>query len=186
MRAVFTWGGVLIAVIALAGLAPYGAQHGWGAVEALMAAQYRGFMDLVFGWTAPFLAPLQDSALGKFPVWWREGAIMFAMIVSQWSQIIAQGKATRTDALEYLAVSVIAGAGSYALGASDTLSEAAFFGVAGVFAQLLARGLVSLIDGRASEPEAWAGRYLLRSTTLVFAVAAAVLLVNAGQALRTG
>ena len=118
-------------------------------------------------------------------MWWREGVIMFAMIVSQWSQIVAQGKATHTDALEYLAVSAIAGAGSFALGASDTLSQAAFFGVAGVFAQLLARGLVSLIDGRASEPEAWAGRYLLRSTTLLFVGAAAVLLVNAGLTLHS-
>src|SRR5262249_26562020 len=156
---IFTWGGVLIVIATLAALAPYGAQHGWSAVGNLVVTEYRALMDLLFGWTAPFLAPLQDTVLGKFPAWWRESVIMLAMIFSQWSQIIAEGKATRTDALEYLAVSAIAGAGSFALGASDTLAEAAFFGVAGVFAQLLARGLVSLIDGRASEPEAWAGRY---------------------------
>ena len=183
MRIIFTWGGVLIALIAAAALIPYGTQHGWNAVAALVLGEYRGVMNILFGWTAPFVTALEASPLGKFPDWWREGVIMFAMIVSQWSQIIAEGKASRSDALEYLAVSAIAGAGSYALGASDTLAGAAFFGVAGVFAQLLARGLVSLIDGRAAEPEAWAGRYLLRSVTLLALGAAALLLVKVGLSL---
>ncbi len=183
MRIMFTWGGVLIALIAAAALTPYGTQHGWDAVAKLVVGEYRGVMNILFGWTAPFVAALEASRLGKFPDWWREGVIMFAIIVSQWSQIIAEGKASRGDALEYLAVSVIAGFGSYALGASDTLAQAAFFGVAGVFAQLLARGLVSLVDGRAAEPEAWAGRYLLRSVTLLALGAAGVLLVKVGLSL---
>jgi len=181
---VFTWGGIFVALVALASLAAYGQQHGWNAVADLTVAQYRIVMNVLFGWSEPFLAPIQASKLGRFPVWWREGVIMLAIIVSQWSQVIADGKAKLRDALEYLAVSAVAGFGSYLLGATATFSEAAFVGVAGVFAQLLARGLVSLIDGRASEPEAWTGRYLLRSATLVALGAVGVLLVKAGLGLN--
>ena len=113
MRIIFTWGGVLIALIAAAALIPYGTQHGWNAVAALVLGEYRGVMNILFGWTAPFVTALEASPLGKFPDWWREGVIMFAMIVSQWSQIIAEGKASRSDALEYLAVSAIAGKDCY-------------------------------------------------------------------------
>jgi hypothetical protein len=181
---IFTWGGIFIAVIALATLAAYGQQHGWNAVASLTLAEYRTLMNAVFGWSEPYLEPIQASSLGRFPLWWREGVIMLAIIVSQWSQVIADGKAKLRDALEYLAVSAVAGFGSYLLGASGTFSEAAFFGVAGVFAQLLSRGLVSFIDGRASEPEAWTGRYLLRSTTLLVLGAVGVMLVKAGLRLN--
>jgi len=180
----FTWGGILIALVALSSLAAYGKLHGWNAVAQLTLAEYRIAMNTIFGWSEPYIAPLQASRLGQFPVWWREGVIMLAIIVSQWSQVIADGKASLRDALEYLAVSAVAGFGSYALGASGTFSEAAFFGVAGVFAQLLARGLVSFLVGRASEPEAWTGRYLLRSTTLLALGAAGVLAVEAGLKLN--
>jgi hypothetical protein len=181
---VITWGGIFLAFIALAALASYGQLHGWNAVANLTLAEDRIAINVIFGWSEPYLAPIQASRLGRFPVWWREGVIMLAIIVSQWSQVIADGKAKLRDALEYLAVSVVAGLGSYLLGASGTFSEAAFFGVAGVFAQLLARGLVSFLVGRATEPEAWTGRYLLRSTTLLTLGAAGVLLVNAGLRLN--
>jgi hypothetical protein len=177
---IIAWGGIFLAFVALLSLIPYGHAHGWGAVTQLTLDEYRLFMNSVFGWTGPHVEHMQATRAGHFPLWWREGVIMLAIIVSQWSQAVSEGKATLRDAMEYLAVSAIAGAGSYYLGAATSLAEAAFFAIGGVFAQLLARGLVSLVDGRASEPEAWAGRYLLRSTSILVLAAGAFLGVNAG------
>jgi hypothetical protein len=159
------WGGLLVALLSLAKLTQEVSALGIAATWHLIFNGYHSAMNLIFGWAEPYIALTRNTPIGPFPSWWHEGLIMLALIVAQWSQIIADGKAEPRDGMEYFAASLIAGAGSYLLGAASSLAEAIFFGIAGVFAQMLARGIVSFLDGRAAEPEAWAGRYLLRSTS---------------------
>ena len=141
---------------------------------------YSALLNIFFDGFVPAKIVLwtQGAGLGPLPDWWKEGLVMLYVIVGQWVQTIRDGKANARDAQEYLAVCVVVGVGAYVLGAAQSLNAAIFFGIAGTFGQLMARGSVSFIMGTATDAEAWTGRYVLRSLGMLLWAASLFLLAG--------
>ncbi|MEQ1812692.1 MAG: hypothetical protein ABL889_22385 [Terricaulis sp.] len=137
------------------------AEHGPLEVFAVAKGHYDDFLSLLFGWLR---GPL--SAFGPPPTWWREGCLMTGLIIGQWYQVIHDGKAHWIDAAEYLLVALATAIGAYFIEAAQNPVQTYFFGVAGVFIQMIVRGALSFVR-QSIDSEAWAGRYLITQTAIV-------------------
>lgn len=138
-----------------------GVELGWDAPFRYVHAYYQNFLSICVAWVEPFFA-----RLGPLPFWWKDGILMLVLIVAQWVQVVIHGHAKLYEAVEFFATAVITGAAAYVVEAANSPTEAFFFGIAGVFIQLVVRGSISFIH-QAPDAEAWAGRYLLRSIAVV-------------------
>lgn len=147
---------------------------GVGAAIDQVVTWYVTFVSILFDWIEPYL-----SKLGSLPFWWREGLVMLGMILGQWYQVIVSGHARLYEAAEFFASVVLTGLASYWIEASNSVPEAAFFGIAATFIQLIVRGSISYLH-QTPDAEAWAGRYIIQSSFYGMVGMFLLVMANAG------